>query len=63
MVDISVRFVNHADMSDTQTTRDSRVPVMLTSIERSEIKKAADREGVAVSTYLRIMALRAARDV
>lgn len=41
--------------------RDKRVPVMMTSDERQELKRAALEMGVGVSTYLRLKALEAAR--
>lgn len=42
-------------------TRDVRLQVLLTDEELAVIKRAADRLGLAASTYMRQMALTAAR--
>ena len=41
--------------------RPDRLPVMLTPAERDELKEAAARAGMALSVFLRVMALEAAR--
>lgn len=41
--------------------RDRRVPIQMTEDEHAELKAAADREGLNLSSYIRAQALKAAR--
>ena len=42
--------------------RDERVQVMMTTDEREKIAAAAERAGIKLSAFLRMVALEAARD-
>ena len=41
--------------------RPNHLPVMLSDEEKSELRKAADNAGMALSVYIRVAALEAAR--
>jgi len=43
--------------------RDQRVPVMMTIAEYNKIDAAARSEGLGISTYMRVKAIKAADDV
>ena len=41
--------------------RPNHLPIMLSDEEKTELRKAADRAGMAMSVFIRVMALEAAR--
>ena len=41
--------------------RPNNFPVMLSDAEKAELRKAADNAGMALSVFIRVMALEAAR--
>ncbi len=49
-------------MDNEMTTRDQRVPILLTKEEKDRMQKAADKVGVGLSTYIRIKVLEALPD-
>lgn len=46
-------------MTPKGQTRSERVPVLLTPDERDKLQAAADRAGMALSTFIRVKALEA----
>lgn len=53
-------FAGHQQRAETTTENSVTVGVMMTPEERERIRRAADRVGVGLSTYLRMKALEAA---
>ena len=45
----------------TNLKRPKHVPLMLSDAEKSELRKAADTAGMALSVFIRVTALEAAR--
>ena len=45
----------------TNLKRPKHVPLMLSEAEKAELRKAADAAGMALSVFIRVMALEAAR--
>lgn len=58
-MDIDVGRPKNKDVG--KPLRDQRIPVQVSEEEKAMIEAAAEREGLAPSTWMRILALKAAR--